>query len=410
MMLETAAFQRFVGRSTLFIGLAALAAGCASSGSQSTGASGSSSGQSSSTTSASGSGGGDVTAALDEAYVVGPTPARALGYRISWNADPGGGEAKSIALQGDSIFFVDSRNNLVRVLRESGNRVWSQPVGGSIDRVLGIVRATRGELDIVMALTEGDLHVFETGNGVQIDRQRLNQRVAATAPVKYGDMIIYGSLNGQVVWHHYNLNSFVRGSTLLGAISAPLILSGNVLVAVTDQGEVGALEAGGRGLVWRQTTRDPIVAAPAISGEAVYIAGRDQFIRCFDVRTGAEYWKHLHSEPLEESPVVIGDHVYVQTGDLGLCCYEALPYEDLDGNLKWSTHEAPGTVIGRRGPNLITWDDSARVVALIAEQSGELVDSVPVPSARTLLLDRFDNGDLYAIGDDGRMTRLVPQR
>jgi len=350
-----------------------------------------------------------MQSALDRRYVVGPTAADQIGYRVMWNVTtPSAGTITNARIAGDSLFTVNEDNSLTRVIRETGATPWSWPVAGRTDDVLGVRRAMMNGQDLILVITEGDLHVFNTGNGVQVDRQKLS-RVAATAPTLYGDLVIYGSLNGEIVWHHFGLGTYVRGYALRGAVTVAPKLFGGAVFAVTDRGHVMAIDAGSASQYWSRYAREGIVAEPAVTRDAVYVASLDQYIRCYRYQTGEVLWSRLHAGPLREPPVIIGDQLYLQTPDQGLVCYEALPFNDLDGNVLWTSQEVSGTIIGRHQGNLLAWDAEARVLTLVDEKGGFVVRSIPMPKVQKLVISAFDSGELFAIGDGGEITRLVPR-
>jgi len=356
----------------------------------------------------------DIVAAkrspLDEQYVIGPTAADRIGYRVIWDVPPRLNDVVEVArLHGDSLFLVDADNSITRIMRSNGTQTWLRPIGSMTDNVLGVVRSTMYGADVVMALTEGDLHIFETGNGVQRTRQPLS-RVANTDAILFGPAIIYGSLNGQLVWHHYELGSYMGGTTLYGAVSAAPGLFDDVVVGVSNQGHVLAVEADSRVRIWDKMARAEIIAPPALSDEAVYVSSLDQHIRCYDIDNGQVLWDHLHSGPLTQPPVLIADKVLLQTPDMGLVCYEALPYGDLDGNILWNSEEAKGTIIGRHRGQLIAWDARSHTLEILDEQAGGLIDRIQLPKAEHVLISDFDSGEIYGIAASGQTTKIVPRQ
>ncbi len=347
---------------------------------------------------------------LDEQYVVGPTAADVFGYRVVWDTTPRLQDVVTLAtLQGDSLLLVDAENTLTRLMRDNGRQTWDRPVGSVNDHVLGLSRSTINGFDVVMALTEGDLHVFEAGNGVQTDRQSLS-RVANTAGALFGPALIYGSLNGQLIWHHFELKSYMGGTSLYGAISATPMIQGDVLVGVTQNGNVMAVDAGSRVRLWDKMARDAIAAPPAVSDDAVWVSSLDQHIRCYNINNGQVMWDHLHSGPLSQPPILIGDKILLQTPDMGLVCYEALPYGDLDGNILWSTEDAKGTLFGRHRGRLLAWDQASHHLEIIDEQGGSLIDRISLPKMERLIISDFESGDIYCIAANGQTTKIVPRQ
>lgn len=349
---------------------------------------------------------------LDQRYVLGPTAADSFGYRVSWNIDPVAKRdsgPKIAVLEGDSLFVVDEANYLSRILRATGTRSWSWPVGDVTDTVLGVNRGTALGRDVILVTTEGDVHLFDSSNGVQLDRHPLS-RVAATSPVLFGPALIYGSIGGQLVWHHFESNSYIGGYTLHGGIRVPPVISGDLVVGVSDQGHVIVLDARTRVQLWSRMAREAIVVPPAVGPTAIFVASLDQYIRCYDLGTGEVVWSALHAEPLREAPILIGDRLFLHTEDKGLCCYEAIPVADLDGNLIWNNPAIHGTVIGRHRGALMTWNSRNRVLTLLDETSGTELKSVNLPKVRHLVVSDFENGELFAVGDSGSITKAVPRQ
>ncbi|MGI9014908.1 MAG: PQQ-binding-like beta-propeller repeat protein [Phycisphaerales bacterium] len=395
--------------------LSLVLAGCSSTSSSDSNSGGSMSGASSTSApspDSSGGGTGFVETTrnrLDSEFVLGPSAADAMGYRVAWNRraiNTSSLEVLKAAIAGDSLFVIDDKNNLTRILLSDGRQVWTWPVAGTTDNILGVARARYGDTDLVVVATEGDVHLFEVNNGIQTDRQRL-ERVSSTAPVVYGQSIIYGSINGTLVWHHFLMGAFLRGYTMNGAILVDPVIENDVVVAVTDRGQVMAVDASSGRQLWSNYARDAILSTPAIGEKAVYTTSVDQYIRCYDIRSGRVLWSRLHEEPLRQPPVLIGDRVFVQTPDLGLCCYEALPFQDLDGELIWNTKEVTGTIIGRHRNRVLAWDADARTLAVVDDRTGNIVETISLPTVTSLKLSAFDSGDIYAISETGEITRAV---
>ena len=107
--------------------------------------------------------------------------------------------------------------------------------------------------------------------------------------------------------------------------------------------------------------------------------------------------------------VLIGDRVYQQVPSQGLVCLEAQPYDSPGGVVIWETADARGNVITRTRRNLLTWDNASKQLMVIDPRLGAVIDTLDMPQVQELLLTDVDNGDLYATGHDGRLTRLVPR-
>ena len=387
----------------LAIGVAIAVAGCASKDSTAT-VSGDRSAQAAAAASA------EIArreAELDRKYVIGPTTARQLGYRIDWQYPAGGTAIKRFAIQGDSVFALDQRNFLSRFRQEQGNRIWRIPVAGPNDDILGITYVP--ETDCVYLTTGGAIMVFESATGSQVDKQKL-ERIANTEPIIFGQFLIYGSRRGQLIWHSYRLDSDWRGYQIAKTMRLPPIYEDRYIIAVGNDGEVMCLLARSASQVWRKKALDSIEALPAAGNGAVYVPSRDQHLRAYELAENrSPLWEYLTESPLTDSPTLIGDRVYQQVASEGLVCLEALPLDSPGGKVIWTANEASGSVLTQMQDNLITWDAAGKMLQTVDARLGAVIDSLHMPQIQSIIATSVVKGDIYATGVDGRIIRLVPR-
>ena len=346
---------------------------------------------------------------LDEAYLVGYSACRELGFRIDWQVrtpPESGSGIKSVALQEDSVFVLDGRNFLTRVLRDDGTRLWRLPVAGTNDEIYGITYVAH--LDRVFLVTGGDLLLLDADTGSLVGKQRLEQ-VASTAPVVVGPFFVYGARNGQVVWHSYEVGFQWRAYQISPAMRIPPTRVDDKLIAIGSDGRIMALDAESAMGRWDKYLLDEVVAPPASGGGLVYLAGLDQYIWALDLETGRRAWRHLTQSPLTASPVVIGDRLYQQVPDVGLVCFESRPVDAPDGRRLWTASGVGGSVIGRLRDRLLVWDATGRTLTSLEPQRGATVATVVLPAVRHLEASGLQSSDLLAAGDDGRIIRIVPR-
>ena len=345
----------------------------------------------------------------DAYYLIGPLAARDLGYRIDWqrrtliSANAG---IKTITVQGDSVFVMDGRNFLSRLRREDGEQLWRVPVADALDEIHGITFMPR--MERVFITSGGVVLVLDSDTGSQIAKQRLEQ-IANTEPIVFGQFFLYGTRNGQICWHSYEVGYQWRGYQVSQSIQlAPLLVDGAVIVVGSD-GRIMVLDAGSASQIWSKKLLDVVTAPPAAGSRQVYVAGRDQHLWAFDLNTGRNTWRYLTEDPLSDGPVLLGDQVYQQIPSEGLVCFEAEPVNAPDGVVVWKAPKERGSVVGRIGANLLVWDQKQRRLELVTADQGAAALSLDLPGITFLLTNTRQSTDLFAAGDDGRVVRLVPR-
>ena len=387
-----------------WFGGAILIAGCASSG-------GGDATEAGATRAAAVGPGADGSVALAERverqYVIGPAAAREIGYRVDWQFPSAGTPMRKVVVQDDSVFTLDELNVLTRLRREEGDRVWRLPVADPLEVIYGIDYVPSREE--IYLTTGSDLIVLDAATGSRLGKQRL-RFVANTAPVQIAPYLVYGSRDGQLVWHSYLLDTYWRGYQVSLSIQVPPVYSDGYVVAVGSDGRVMSIIAQSVSQVWSKKALAPVVASPAAGNGAVYVASLDQHLRAYELgERRAPIWEKLTESPLRDAPVLIRDRVYQHVPSRGLMCLEALPIDSPGGVVVWRAEEAGGNVVTQIRGELLTWDDDAKRLDRLDARLGAVIGSWHAPHVAAIMATSVESGDLYATGNDGRVCRLVPR-
>lgn len=342
---------------------------------------------------------------VEQRYVIGPIAARQIGYRVDWQYPDAGRDIKILEAQHDSVFALDARNFLTRLNRTDGRRIWRVPVTEPVHEIAGITYIP--ELERVYVTSGASLLVLDAANGAQIGLQKL-ERIANTAPLVFGDYLIYGSRNGQVIWHSHAIAFQWRAYQISPSIQLQPVIHGDTLIAVGNDGRVAAIHARTANMHWSKRLLSAVVARPAVGQDAVYIASLDQHLWAFDLHSGREIWRHLTESELRTPPTLIGDHVYQHIPGEGLVCFEARPVDALGGRIVWKSSQAVGSVISARQGRLMLWDPQTKRITLAAVRGGAVMDQLSAGKALRLVSPNIDGSELYACSDDGRVVRLLP--
>ncbi|UCD74018.1 MAG: PQQ-binding-like beta-propeller repeat protein [Phycisphaerales bacterium] len=348
------------------------------------------------------------TTDLEAAYLIGPDTARELGYRIKWQYPYAGANIRTVSAQGDSVFVIDGRNFLTRLDREEGRRIWSLAVGtGPLDEILGITYIPREEK--IILTTGGALLLLDSSTGSQIGKQKL-EKIANTAPLRLGNHLVYGSRNGQLCWHAWDLDAPWRSYQVSPSIKLPPVYEDGKLIVVGNDGRIMVLMADLASQLWSRKLLDRVVAGPVAGRGVLYVADLNHTLWAFDLnQQRSALWHYLTESPLTESPVLLGDRVYQHIPTEGLVCFEARPVDSPGGKVIWSCEESRGNVVFQRGNELYVWDDEAGRMEIVDATYGSLIRTVNLARASHLLTSNFTGSELYAAGADGRVIRLTPR-
>jgi len=343
---------------------------------------------------------------IDRDYLIGYQSARKLGLRINYQTQTypeAGSGIQLLSVQADAIFVLDGANFLTRLRRANGQRTWRLPVAGRLDIIQGINYQPRTER--VFLTTTSHLLVLDDDTGSMIDKQRLGQ-IASTAPVVSGTFFIYGSRNGQVVWHSSEVGYQWRGYQVSPTIRvAPLLVDG-VIIATGSDGRVMVLDAASAAGIWNKRLLNEVTAAPTVDNGLLYIAGLDQYLWAIDIANGRTLWKYLAEVPLDSPPTVLGGQLYQQIRGTGLHCFATRPLDAPGGEILWTSPDVNGDVIGAHGHRLFVWDADKRVLAVVDAARGGVMTTVTLPDVKHIYMRGA--GELYAADDDGRVIALAP--
>lgn len=343
-------------------------------------------------------------AALEQRYIVGPAAARDLNYRVAWQFVGAGSGLKMLRTQGDSLFAVDEKNVLTRINADSGDRLWQAPIGDPVDLVFGVNLIDNK----VYVTTDSSMVVLDGLNGTQISHQRFD-KIANTGSVLYGKTLIYGSRNGQIIWHNYAFGVQSQAYQISRSINVQPVIAGGNIVAVGSDGTVMVITAAGASKLWDRKLLAASVSPPAASDSIAYFASTDQYLYAYDLINGRPVWKSLTGSPLTQGPTLIGDKVYQQIPGEGLACYDALSDGYLDGKLIWKSPSVKGNVLGERRGTAMAWDQTSKTFTQLETIHGEPLKTLNFPKVRLLEVAGDEVAEIYAAGDNGNIVKLVPR-
>jgi outer membrane protein assembly factor BamB len=215
-----------------------------------------------------------------------------------------------------------------------------------------------------------------------------------------------------------------RGSSLTARLAAAPIVAGGRVYTIDTLGSVRAFDARTGSQVWASQTPDERGNERSLYGGGIaYDKGRIYatnglgFVAALDERNGGIVWKVRPGGPLRGAPTVANDSVYVISQD-----NQIYSLKEADGSTQWSQSaslEVAG-VFGSASPAVgqgtVVAGFSSGELNAYRYENGRMVwqDALQRTSIRTSVsslsdIDAdpvIDNGQVFAVGQGGRMVAL----
>ena len=369
---------------------------------------------------------------------------RTSGYRVDWMNQSSSNNLRLPTILGDSLYTVDSEDNVTRYDFNSGDWLWSSPVGNKVFTLRSVTEFK--DQDRVYVLSDGACYVLEraTGNYPTNRTESASSRPSEkhVLPLKWvantpaittnHQTLTYGSTNGDTVWfnpsigfdtHRYQIGSaiYISPTFVEGKRSTNGLLR-KAIVASAKDGSLVAVDLNDIQQLWSLQYTNPVEAqveygtsSTVLDGDpyersSVFIAGTDQYLRAVDLHTGKQRWNILTAKTLTDSPVFYKDRLYQQIPGDGLASFEAFP-RLLTGKQLWLANDVHGNVITTTKSNqLVTWDQGNGLLQVVDPRKGGVVSTLEIPNTKTVLSDKLDNGSILILTHDNTLLRLVPRQ
>ncbi len=326
---------------------------------------------------------------------------RVLGYRLDWQGRAFVSTDLKVLhfeILGDGLAVQDTNGGITLIDPVSGANQWTTRVSGTLTRYVGLAHWG----DNLLCASDTDLYILDIRTGSVLDKNRLAV-VVNTRPIVARDMVFFGCTSGELLGHNLVSGYKQWGYLLSGAITAPPVISGDIVAVVSQGGDVlfadvRTGESSGRAMISNGLSNRPVAG----DGAEVFVAGRDQGVYAWDAATGERLWRQRFERPITDQPSYHAGTLYVSIPGEGLVAFDGAT-----GSIKWKSPNVRGEAIGLRDKRLIVWD-GAEACAL-DPALGDVVDRVRLPGLFRLRMSAFDNGDLYAVRPDGAVARFVPR-
>ncbi len=325
-----------------------------------------------------------------------------LGYRLQYRTFATVIPGESVEFfepLGDVLATQDSGSVITITEARTGARKWVDQVGSPLIKFFGAVRDDKR----LIVSSESEAFFFELDTGAVIDKQKMTD-VITTAPVQFGDILVYGT-STKVVNGHSTLARFRLWGTLLDSPTdaKPVRIGDSGIVGMVSRlGDVAFVD-GSTGLA---VGRNHMFGAPAgdlaTSEGAMFVASRDHSLWAFAADGGTQLWRYRTDAPLNHGPTYHDGRVYCDMGREGLCAFDSTT-----GKRLWSAPGVHGRVVALRGARALAFDGQQAVS--LDTMDGSEVARETLTGIWMLKPDAIEGGALYAVSPNGVIAKLLPK-
>jgi len=340
------------------------------------------------------------------------TATKSWSYHLSLADDKAYGSAQQIVIAAGNVYVSDSKGVVYAVDAGQGKEQWKTETALSL--ASGV---SSGQGLVLVGSHDGDVLAMDGADGQVRWQSRVSSEVLAPPVISEGVAIIRsidGKLTALDVVDGRRLWSYqAKVPTLsLHGISAPLIYQGRVVAGLAD-GRVVALALEDGRVMWETAIAVPqgrselerlvdVDANPVQFDGVLYAAAYQGRVVAIDMRSGRLLWARELSVyrglAVDEKALYVVDH---EDGLWALSRRNGATLWKQEGLLARSL-----TAPLLDGDHVITADVEG-YVHWLKRQDGGFVGRSRIANMAVTVLQKDDNGALYAVAQDGRMMRLL---
>jgi len=197
---------------------------------------------------------------------------------------------------------------------EKGEPKWSYPTEGAVNGAPSIA----GD-QILFGGCDTFIHSISAETGKPADEAKKPIEVGApitNSIIVRGDNAYVAHYNNRVVSFDLKTRElrWEFGENDFAFWASPAVTDDAVYVAGRDK-RVYRVNPKDGSEVWQFKARGRVDSSPVISGDTIYIGSDDGFLYALDTKTGDEIWSEDIGEPLRASPAIAGGYLIISTDE-----------------------------------------------------------------------------------------------
>lgn len=328
--------------------------------------------------------------------IVSQEEAERHGLTRAWYAqadvDSSVGKVVDATLNGGTLFVQTSRAQLQAIDAETGQTLWSVPVGNETYPCT----SPGASADYVATTNGSTLYVIDRKTGREAWKKEL-PNVPGSGPAVTATHVFVPMVNGTL--QGYELKKpkgipFIYKS--FGRVLVAPVVTADTLGWTTEKGYMYLMKLADPehlAVNFRLETNDKIESRPGHWTPFLYGVSLDGYVYAVHEETGRIHWKYSTAEPIIEPPVAVNGKVYVCVENGGMFCLNGETGED-----EWY---APGiTQFVSASPSRVYASDRLGRLIILDGKTGARLDSMSLSGVANKLRN-VQSDRIYLTTDQG---------
>lgn len=239
---------------------------------------------------------------------------------LAWSYTTGASVSSSPAVVNGVVYVGSQDHSLYALDANTGKLLWSYATGDQITNSPVVSGGT-----VYVTSLDAKLYALNAGTGaLQWTYAVGGNAYSPSTPSVAGNTVYVGSPQNNTLFALNTKNGKMRWSYVTGGsvFAAPAISGDTVYVSDWDN-KLYALNASTGALLWSFSTGDSIGASPAVANDTVYVGSWDHKLYAINAQTGAQDWSYATGDKIYTAAAVANGVVYVSSGDDSLYAVDA---------------------------------------------------------------------------------------
>jgi len=236
---------------------------------------------------------------------------------VLWSFDKELGVEGAACLAEDLVCFGDADGKVHGLDRETGESRWVYETEDSIAGGLNSYRSESGQTFLLVGSDDFFLHAIDAADGSRVWAVETQNYIRGAPSVdQESGVVIFGGCDEVLRLIDAETGDLVRQVDVGAYMANSCAVRDRIAYLAHYAGEVLAVDLENGDSIWtHDADGTEFVASPAVTADRVYVAGRDQKLRCLDRSTGDLLWEFTARKGIDSSPVVTENAVFFGSDD-----------------------------------------------------------------------------------------------